>query len=265
MCRYSSAPHYSTFTEETSDPEMRGSRERSWKVVPRVVLCAMCLAIILQIGWHATLPPPVASAEDLSPPPPRLVLRAASLGDPIFLSYVLLLRLQAFDNQPGISLPFKDLNYSKLIDWLDASLYLDPVSQYPLLLAATVYAQVPDDRRRRVMLDFVFRRFFDDPPRRWQWLAHASVMARHRLQDLPLALKYAQALADHAADPSIPSWARQMHIFLRADMGEHEAAKILLGGLLASGTLRDPHEITFLMQRLDAIDKAENSPIESKN
>lgn len=244
---------------------MPGDRERSWTVVPKTVLVGMGIALAAQIGWHAAQPAPVAVAADLSPPPPQTVLRALSLGDPIFLSYVLLLRLQAFDNQPGISIPFKDLDYSKVAEWLDAALHLDPGSQYPLLLAATVYAQVPDDRKRRAMLDFVYRRFFDDPMRRWQWLAHASVMARHRLQDLPLALKYAQALADHATDASVPSWARQMHIFLRADMGEHEAAKVLLGGLLASGSVQDPHEIAFLMQRLDALEKAEKSPLESKN
>ena len=244
---------------------MRGNRERSWKVVPKGVLAAMGLALALQIGWHALQPPPVAVAEDLSAPPPQLVLRASSLGDPVFLSYALLLRLQAFDNQPGLSIPFRDLDYSKVIDWLDASLDLDSASQYPLLLAATVYAQVPDDQKRRAMLDFVFRRFFDDPTHRWPWLAHASVMARHRLDDLPLALKFAQALADHSSDPSVPSWARQMHIFLREDMGEHEAAKILLGGLLASGTVQDPHEIAFLMERLDALDRAEKSPIQPKN
>jgi hypothetical protein len=48
-------------------------------------------------------------------------------------------------------------------------------------------------------------------------------------------------------------------------MGEHEAAKILLGGLLASGTVQDPHEIAFLMGRLDALEKAEKSPIQPKN
>ena len=244
---------------------MRERRERSWKVVPKAVAISMGLALSLQIGWHAAQPPPVAFAENLSPPPPSLVLRAASLGDPVFLSYALLLRLQAFDNQPGISIPFKDLDYSRVIEWLNACLELDPVSQYPLLLAATVYAQVPDDMESRQMLDFVYRRFLDDPIRRWQWLAHASVMARHRLKDLPLALRYAQAIADRAGDPSVPSWARQMHIFLREDMGEHAAAKILLGGLLASGTVRDPRETAFLMQRLEALEKAEKQPIAPKN
>jgi hypothetical protein len=239
---------------------MRHREQRSWKTVPRPVLATLGIGLALQIGWHAVQPGPKARAEDLGTPPPAIVLRAASFGDPIFLAYALLLRLQAFDNQPGISIPFKDLDYPRVIDWLDALLTLDPLSQYPLLLASTVYAQVPDEAKQRLMLDFAYRRFMEDPVRRWPWLAHASVMARHRLQDLPLALKYAQAIADHARDPSVPSWARQMHIFLREEMGEHEAAKILLGGLLASGTIQDPHEAAFLLQRLEALEKAEKSP-----
>ena len=35
---------------------------------------------------------------------------------------------------------------------------------------------------------------------------------------------------------------------LMADLGKHEAAKILLGGLLAGGTLADTHEQLFLLE-----------------
>ena len=244
---------------------MRKNQQRSWREIPGSVVTLMGIALILQLAWHANQPRPLAKAEDLGAPPPALALHAASLGDPVFLSYLLLLRLQAFDNQPGISIPFKDLDYARVIEWLDASLALDPASQYPLLLAATVYSQVPDEAKRKEMLDFVYRRFLDDPVHRWQWLAHASVMAKHRLNDLPLALKYAQAIADHASDPTVPSWARQMHIFLRAEMGEPEAARILLGGLLAGGTVRDPNETAFLLQRLQELENAEKSPVEPKN
>jgi hypothetical protein len=218
------------------------------------------IALAAQLAWHGMQARPSARAEDLGSPPSSAVLRAFSFGDPSFLAYVLLLRLQAFDNQPGISIPFKDLDYAKLSDWLAAGLELDPSSQYALLLASTVYAQVPDEARQRLMLDLVYRSFFSDPERRWSWLAHASVMARHRLNDLPLALKYAQAIAEHGKSPSVPSWARQMHIFLRQEMGEDEAARILLGGLLSSGTVRDPHEVAFLLQRLNELKNAENSP-----
>ena len=167
------------------------------------------------------------------------------------------LYLQAFDNQPGVSIPFLDLHYARVLQWLRAALSLDPESQYPLLMASQLYAQVPDPARRRLMLDFVYEQYFLDPERRWPWLAHSAIMAKHRLNDPALALKYARAIAEHS--PGAPAWARQMHIFVLEDMGEYEAAKILLGGLLASGVVTDRHEQILLQESLQRIEAAEKS------
>jgi hypothetical protein len=46
-----------------------------------------------------------------------------------------------------------------------------------------------------------------------------------------------------------------MEIFILEDMNELEAAKIMLGGLLASGHLRDPGERRLLKERLDALER----------
>jgi hypothetical protein len=50
-----------------------------------------------------------------------------------------------------------------------------------------------------------------------------------------------------------------MHIFLLEDLGEYEAARILLGGLLASGTVTDQHERVLLLERLERLKSVENS------
>ena len=100
------------------------------------------------------------------------------------------------------------------------------------------------------MLDFVYQQFLLDPNHRWKSLAHAATLARHRLNDLPLAHQYAQAIRLHATASEVPNWAKQMEIFLLEDMDELQSAKILLGGLLQSGQITDPHEFRFLEQRL---------------
>ncbi|HWQ38595.1 MAG TPA: hypothetical protein VNM24_08300 [Burkholderiales bacterium] len=232
--------------------------------VPPAVRLLLGLALALQVGLRMAEPRPTASAADLPAPPSVPALRTVALGEPIGLAQVLTLYLQAFDTQPGISVPFKDLDYHKLAGWLSAILALHPDGQYPLLLAAQVYAQVPDADKQRRMLDLVYREFERDPQRRWRWLAHAAIVAKHRLHDLPLALRYAQALAERADHPSVPSWARQMHIFLLEDLGEYEAARILLGGLLASGAITDPHEALFLTERLNALKNVEKSTLVPK-
>jgi hypothetical protein len=55
-----------------------------------------------------------------------------------------------------------------------------------------------------------------------------------------------------------------MRIFLLEDMGEREAAAVLLGGLLDSGEVKDTNEIRFLMQRLDALKYGDKSSSPSK-
>ncbi len=191
-------------------------------------------------------------------PAPVPILRVVSLGEPAALAQVLTLYLQAFDNQPGISIPFRELDYAMVVEWLNTILALDPIGQYPLLMAAHLYGQVPDPARTRLMFEFVHKQFLKDPDRRWRWLANTALACKHRLKDLPLALHYAQEIARFA--PAAPAWARQMHIILLEDLGEFESAKILIGGLLESGHINDKYELRFLFDRLKALEqKAEKS------
>lgn len=241
---------------------MKSASERPVAAVPRAVIALLAAALSLQIALQATQPGPSARAEALSTPPTAATLRALAFGEPIALAALLTLHLQAFDNQPGISIPFSQLDYGRVGQWLEAILGLDPVSQYPLLMAAQLYAQIPDPAKQRQMCELVRRQFEMDPNRRWRWLAHCAIMAKHRLRDPKLALTYADAIARRAT--GAPNWARQMRIFVLEDMGEAEAAAILLGGLLASGEVTDPQEIHFLMERLKQLKGAEKPSSPSK-
>ena len=221
------------------------------------VWALLLIALILQMTWQWSQPRPVAAAAALDAPAPVSALKLSSFGEPVVLAQLMTLYLQAFDNQPGISIPFRDLDYQKVILWLETILALDPAGQYPLLLAAQVYSQVPDQARERQMLDFVRLEFLRAPNARWRWLAHATIMAKHRLHDDALALQYARDIAKYA--PEAPSWARQMQIFILEDIGEIEAARILLGGLLEGKQIKDEREIHFLMERLESMKNVENS------
>jgi hypothetical protein len=52
----------------------------------------------------------------------------------------------------------------------------------------------------------------------------------------------------------VPLWAKQKEIFILEDMNELAAAQIMLGGLIESGTVKDPAELRFLRQRLEALE-----------
>jgi hypothetical protein len=229
--------------------------ERPLSHVSRPVLALLAAGLALQIGLHAVTPEPQAKAQDLTQPPATSLLRLASLGDPIALAKILMLQLQAFDYQSGSKIPYKDLDYARVEAWLSRILELDPGGQYPLLAASRLYAEVPDEARQRSMLDFVYRQYLRDPNRRWPWLAHATFLAKHRLQDMDLALEYAAALQKYTTAKDVPAWATTMEIFIREDMNELETARVMIGGLLASGRITDRGELNFLDGRLREIEE----------
>jgi len=224
--------------------------ERPLSHVSTPVLALLAAGLALQIGLHAIAPEPEARAHDLTQPPSATLLRLASLGEPIALAKILMLQLQAFDYQSGTRIPYKDLDYTRLEAWLSRILELDPAAQYPLLAAARLYAEVPREAKQRSMMDFIYRQYLLDPNRRWPWLAHATFLAKHRLKDMDLALKYAAALQKYTTAKDVPAWVTTMEIFIREDMNELETARMMIGGLLASGRITDRAELSFLESRL---------------
>ena len=99
-------------------------------------------------------------------------------------------------------------------------------------------------------------------------------MAQYALPEYDAALltqshalaAYFEATAAAAGNAKAASnWARQMRIFILEDMGESQAAAVLLGGLLESGEVTDAAEIRFLTQRLEALKYDEKSSPLSKS
>ncbi len=237
-------------------------RERPLTFVPLSAIILLVIGLCAQMLWHFSHPIKPSGAEKLPDPPALHVLQLASFGEPVALSKILLLYLQTFDDQPGVRSAFRALDYDEVETWLNLTLQLDPRSQYPLFLASRIYGASGDLTRQRKMFDFVYRQFFIDPNRRWDSLAYAAIMTRHRQKDLPKAHFYAQALREHVTDKNVPSWVRQMDIFILEDMTDYGKAAELLRALLQSGEVTDLAEYQFLTHRLNKIEaKLRTKPI----
>lgn len=232
--------------------------ERALSAVPRWILLLLAVAITVQIGWHWVRRPASRAASDLPAPASTEALRLASFGEQAALARLAMVWLQAFDSRGDNAIPYQRLDYLRLTGWLRAILATDPRSEYPLFAAARVYAENPDPAKARLMLEFIGGEFGADPNRRWPALAHAALLAKHRLKDLPLARRYAAMVQRLATDDSVPLWARQMEVFILEDMNELEAAKVMLGGMLAAGRIRDPDERRFLQGRLEELERRLN-------
>jgi hypothetical protein len=229
--------------------------ERPLRAVPGWLWMLLGASLAAQLAWRGAQPAAGPSAADLPEAPRAEALRLASFGEPEAAARLAMLYLQSFDMGGGNSLRYQQLDYARLVAWLGSVLALDPRSQYPLFSAARIYAEIPDPARSRVAMEWVYREFLADPNRRWPWLAHAALLAKHRLGDLALARRYAAAIDRHTTDPTVPLWAKQMEIFILEDMNELEAAKIMVGGLLLSGKIDDPAELRFLKERLDELER----------
>lgn len=235
---------------------MNDSAARPLSTVPLPVLAVLIAGLVIQVCWSHARPQAAATPETLPDAPDTRLLPLYGLGEPDALAKILMLWLQSFDNQPGVSIPFASLDHARVINWLDALLALDSRFQYPLLSASRVYTQTPDDAGKRQMLEFVHRRFLEDPDRRWPWMAHGVYIAKHRIKDLQLALKYANALRLNVSCDAAPPWVAQMEIFVLEDLGEIKSARIIIGGLLASGRLAgNDNELRFLKNRLALLEQ----------
>jgi hypothetical protein len=209
------------------------------------------LVLVLAGSWLLAMWRPVAEQRiaSLTPPPTADQVRRAALGDVLPLAKWLNLYVQTDDTQPGVSIPFGELDYPRITQWLDRIVMLDPQSHYALMVASHVYFNVKDSERQRVMLDFIARSFEQDPEHRWQWMAHAVIQAKHHLKDLPLALQLARRLRETLlATPGIPTWVKQLESIVLEAMDDKQAAALSLGLLIDNGHIDNPQEIEFLLR-----------------
>jgi len=225
-------------------------RDRPLSQVPLIIKLLLAVMLLCQGLWHYAQTGREAQISSLPAPPATSVLRVISLGEKTALAKMLMLWLQSFDAQGGQKIPFRQLDYSVLLAWLQVIVDLDPRGQYPLMAAARIYTLVPDRHKQKRMLEWIYREFPRDPERRWPWMAHAAILAKHRLGDLGLALKYSQIISDNSDNKAIPPWARQMSIFMLQEVGELAAAEMALRALLDSGTVTNPAEKRFLEDEL---------------
>ncbi len=229
--------------------------ERPLSAVPAWLRWTLAAALGAQVLVHTMPAPAGRNASDLPPPPSAALLRVASLGEPAAASRLGMLCLQSFDSQSINQTPYRNLDYARLIGWLGAILDTDPRSRYPLFAAARIYAEVPDPAKMRQMLEFIEREYRKAPLERWPAMAHAALLAKHRLGDLALARRYAVAMQPLASEATVPLWAKQMEVFILEDMNELEAARTMLGGLIESGQIKDPEELRLMRARLQDLER----------
>jgi hypothetical protein len=224
---------------------------RSITQLPGPLLWGFALILFCQLLFHYFSQVQLeASYQPLTNPLRASTYRGISMGSDQLLGYLLAIRLQLHDNQMGRHFSYSRIDYDRLVDWLEQISEINPRSEYPMLLASRAYSQTHDKARLRLILGFIERTFDHNPQLHWRRLAEASLLAKHRLGDLKLALRIAEKLALQPASVVMPNWARDIHFLLLADMNEFESAIAMIQALIQSGSISDPDEKRFLESKL---------------
>jgi len=225
--------------------------ERPLLSLPRPLLLGFLLLLALQaLHHHIDRRSIEFHYQPLGEPFSAAVYRGLAMGSTQLFGYLLALRLQLHDNQAGQHFRYQLIDYDRLVDWLDQISEVSEGTEYPMLLASRVYTTTSDQAQLRRILEFIERRFDDDPQLHWRRLAEASVIAKHKLGDLDMALGMARKLARQPASVEMPPWARDFEFLLLADLNEVESAIAIIEAMLQSGAVHDPDELRFLQSKL---------------
>lgn len=218
------------------------------RLLPVLVAGLVAAQVALFAAGRGVGADPHAPVPGVAPTP--AAAQAVALGDPQFLYRVFALRLLTAGDWDGRVVPLKDMDYDAVVAWLRATEALDPVSDLVPALAMHYFGQSQNPAQVAQVVGFLRGHGMHDPDRKWRWLAHAVFLARHRADDLPLALDLATELAALPA-PEMPVWARQMPAFVLDAMGEKEAADLVMRAILATEPDLSPAEAAYMMRFLD--------------
>ena len=225
--------------------------ERPFNSLPRPLVACFLLILVVQI-WTAqgSLSAGEFAYKSLAEPFASSTYRVASMGSDRLLSYLLTIGLQLHDNQSGKHIRYEQLDYQKLSHWLNEITALNPHSEYPTMLASRVYSQTTDKQNMRLMIDFIQASFTREPQLHWRRMTEATILAKHKLGDLSLALSLVEQLTTQPLDVVMPQWARDMQFILLGELNEFETGIAIIVAMLESGSIGNADERRFLRVKL---------------
>ena len=177
-------------------------------------------------------------------------VRLLDLGEPAIAAKLLGFWLLSFDTHAGEIVQYDTLDYDRLVAWLSLVQDLDLSSDDASMVASGVFIEAKDAVKARRMVEFVNAQFLKAPAVNWRWLSYATLQAKYRLHDLPLAREMARNLLIASTVADIPAWARDLEILILQDLGEFEAAIALTTTLIEQGAIKDADELRFLTSKI---------------
>jgi hypothetical protein len=229
------------------------SGSRSLVIVLLVLFAGQVALASRTIAWHDVRIP-------IAPAPSLSVAHALGLGDDQFFFRQGVLTITHAGTADGSVASLRDLDYSALVSWFTLLDRLDIRSSAAPVLAAYWYGYTPDKKDGREIVDYLVSRSEMDRQTGWRWLVEAVYLARYHLNDLGLALDLANRAAE-ADLPNAPFYVHHLPAFIELQLGQRDAALVLLKALLESSPdlPQDPVDLLHLMiERIGRADSSKN-------
>lgn len=205
------------------------------------------LTIALWLGTHHMQ----ARWAGVPPVPSKEGAMMMTLGDAQFSYRFGAITLQNLGNTGGNIVPVKDYDYEKLGKWFWLLNDLDPASNHVPMMAAYYFGATPVVKDLTVVVRYLGHVGQVPVGNKWRWLVQAVFLARHRLNDLDLALDYAYKLSRmNPAGDTLPVWARQMPAFVLSEQGEKESSRKIVEDILLTADDLHPNEVNFMQAYL---------------
>lgn len=201
----------------------------------------LCLQVAL---WTYTksYPPVMGIVPNV---PSKTSVKALSLGDEQFYFRILAFNLQNAGDTFGRFTALKHYNYQKLKDWFMLLDELDPKSNFIPSLAGYYFSQTQNKADLIYIIDYLEAHAERDMYHKWWWMAQASYIANHKMNNKDRALALAKKVAATKRD-DLPIWAKQMPVFILEQKGEFEEAYAMIEEIVRNIDSLEPGEANFI-------------------
>ncbi|MEI6985657.1 MAG: hypothetical protein WCK65_05980 [Rhodospirillaceae bacterium] len=224
---------------------------REWRW-PSLLVAAFILQVA--IAWNTRFTQPDWAG--VPPVPSMASARIMSGGDGETFFRMQGFGMQNLGDEGGRMHPLYTYDMARVARWLRLIDQFSPASDYMPFLAGYLYSYVQKVELLRPLIDYLADVSDRRPATGWRWGVVGSYLAKHRLNDVNLALDLSYRLAALPnQDPLVPVWLRQMPAYALADVGKKEAARDVMAAIIESSKDMQPMETWGMKEFLRRLDE----------
>lgn len=228
------------------------SHERKWNLrTDRGMQLALAALILCLAGQGAfwkhsrSVMPEMGIVPDV---PGERTVRALSFGDEQAFFRLLSLNIQSSGDTFGRFTALYKYDYNKLYHWFRLLDGLDNESNYLPSMATYYFSQSQNRNNVSYIVDYLDEYTLGREKEKWWWVAQASYLASHKLNDLDRALALSSRLR---GVKGIPMWAQQLSAFIHEKRGEFGEALTIIQEIMKNPDEYSQGELNFMKYFVD--------------